>query len=180
MPDIFERARAINDDYRTAAMSRLYYACRLRYVRRINLAFELTIAIAGSATIATWNIWTTGILATLWKILGATAAVLAVIKPLANFSKRIERYSALVADYGGMFFDLDRLILEMKADRNVSDELWARFLGIHQRTKGLGIRDDPVPRKRLHRKCFETINIQIPATFLWWPEEMQNGERSQR
>lgn len=168
---IYEKAKAINDEYRTAAMSRRYYGCRLKTIRHWNRALEIVVAIGSSAAIATWTVWQTGETAFVWKSLAAVATVVAVIKPFLGLAKEIERYSELVGGYSALFYDLEQLVLDMRTSGGLSDAMWQHYLAIRQRTKDLAMKDDILPSKRLHRRCYDQIKRELPAEDLWWPDE---------
>lgn len=167
----YEKARALNDEYRTVAMNRKYYACRLASIKRLNLALEILIAVGTSGAVAAWTLWKTGPPAVAWKVLAAVATLLSVIKPFLNLGKEIERYSELVVGYAALLFDLDAVILEVRTSNRISDGAWQKFLTHRERTKQLGIKDDLRPKVRLHRRCYSEINHEIPARTLWWPSE---------
>ena len=174
MPDTsseYEKAKAINDAYRTAAMNRKYYSCRLNRAKRLNLSIEIFMAFGTSGAVAAWNIWSNGKGVLVWKILAAIVTLIALIKPFLQLSKTIERYAELVTGYAGLYYDLEQLSLDMKTSKCVGDSCWKRYLSTLQKTKDLGIKDDISVRKRLHRKCFDDVKKEIPASSLWWPEK---------
>lgn len=168
-------AQAMNDEYRSAAMNWKYYGARLERVKQINLTLELVLAISSSGAIAAWNIWQSGAGETLWKVLAAVAAVIAVVKPLIGLDKSIERYSELVVGYAALFYDMRKLIADGKAANTVTAEDWARFGSVQQRIAALGVRDDPVPKRRLHMISYETVLREMPDDLLWWPKETEDA-----
>ena len=171
MSSIREKARAINDGYRTAAMNRQYYACRLTTTQRLVTTLDVVAAVAASGTIAAWASWQTGAGATLWKALAGFAAVVTTVKPFLRLSKDVERYSELVIGYAAVYFDLKQLVEDVRTEQSLSEASWSRYQAVRQRTKDLGIKDDLVPKKRLHRRCYEQVKKEIPQDTLWWPSE---------
>ena len=84
-------------------------------VRRLNTRLEVAIALGTSAAIASWAIWKTGSGEYAWLVISGLATLLAVIKPIINLPKQIERYSKLFVGHGDAQFDLERIAQQVKA-----------------------------------------------------------------
>lgn len=171
MSAVLEKARSVNNEYRTAAMNRRYYACRLQKAQSLNTGLEIAVAVSSSGSIAAWSAWQTGPGVVAWKLLAAIAAIVAVAKPLLRLSKDVERFSELTVGYGALYFDMRQIVEDLRISGVMSDEIWSRYCAVRQRLKDLGIKDDLVPRKRLHRRCYDEINREIATETLWWPAE---------
>lgn len=175
----FQKARVINDDFRSAAFNRKYYGCLLARWKRINLTFEITIAVGSSAAVAAWNLWQVGPATYVWKVLAALATLMAVVKPFLGVTKNIERYSELVAGWAELFYDLKRVTVRMRTTGAIEDATWSSYEPTQQRVKELSVKDDPEVDKRLQRRCFEETKLWIPPDTLWWPEESEDGRSRQ-
>jgi hypothetical protein len=152
-------------------MNRRYYACRLQEIQRWLTVLDIVVAISASGTIAAWSVFKDGGGSFAWKTFAAVAAVVAVVKPFLRLSKDVERYSELVVGYAAVYFDMKAIVQDIKTEGRVTDEAWARFSVVRQRTKDLGLKDDLIPKRKLHQRCFHEVNNQIPSATLWWPIE---------
>jgi hypothetical protein len=96
-------AKVLHDDYRTAILNKCYYGHKLSFFSRVNVGFEILIAMGATgstgAGIANLTIWTgpPGILA--WAAVSGTAVVLSTLKPIINIGKQIERCGKLWGEY---------------------------------------------------------------------------------
>ncbi|MBV9068281.1 MAG: hypothetical protein JO231_06195 [Acidobacteria bacterium] len=168
---ILMKAQTVNDEYRTAALNRKYYGCRLQTVKRQNLTCEILLAFSSSSAVAAWSLWQTETGSLAWKILSAVAAIIAIVKPLLALDKDIERYSELVVGYAALYYDMRKLIADAKINSGVAAEDWARFESFQQRMAALGVKDDLRARQKLHDRCYDEVLSEIPDSALWWPLE---------
>jgi len=95
--DEFAEVRSVYDTHRDVRMHMKYYGSRLASYQRRNLAMEVGIALGTSATLLALPIWNTGFGKVVIATLALIAAVLGVLKPILNWSKKIEHYSKLWA-----------------------------------------------------------------------------------
>jgi hypothetical protein len=167
---IYNSVRTLYSQYRTVSLNRKYYGNRLQTFRGWDRFFEITIAIGTSSAIGGWAIWHASIGSSLWAVLGALVAVLAVIKPFLQLSKQIERYTKLFIGYGDTFYDLDLLVFEIGRTQIYSNEMDKAYRKTLERLRLLAADDDPQPNQKLLRKCTAEVNKEIPMTSLWWPQ----------
>ena len=167
----YEKAKVINDELRNAALSRRYYGCLLIRTKRIVLTLDILVALSTSAAVAAWNLWQGGAGAYVWKILGALATLVAVIKPFLNLSKEVERYSDLVSGWTAVYYDLKEINVRMRTSDSIPEDAWSAYEATQKRVKDLGGKEDPRIDQGLLRLLFETIKLEIPPETLWWPEE---------
>jgi hypothetical protein len=159
------------DSYRTSLMNMKYYGLRLSAFQRLNLMLELVVAIGASASVAGWAIWKIASGSVVWAVIAGTSALLAVIKPIAQISKQVERYSKLHSGHADVSFDLEALIREIRADGAVSDPIKHTYSRTMERIRVLVPQDDPRPSRKLLKKCFDEVNREIDVRDFWLPKE---------
>jgi hypothetical protein len=164
------QVRSINDLYRTALMNRKYYARRLRMYRRWNSAMEITIAVGTSSVVAGWGIWRLASAgATAWGVLAALAALMAVLKPILQLPKELERYSKLHIGYCSLYYDQDHIIFGLQHSNAVTQQIWESFLQIRTRNNELGLEDETYPDMKNLRQCQNEVLAELPQGSLWLP-----------
>lgn len=161
--------RHLYDAYRTARMNRLYYGWRLTALKRWNLGFEISIALASSAVVAAWGIWRVGAGQLAWNAVAGIGALLALVKPFLQLAERIERYGRLYAGHGDVCFDLERVVERVAETHLVVPEHRAAYDACGERTRKLAPEDEPNPRPRVLRRAYEQVKREIPAAGLWMP-----------
>lgn len=161
------------DQYRTAMLNRIYYGTRLANFKRWNLAHEIAIAIGTSSALAAWAIWKTDTGGKVWAIITGLATILAILKPILQLSKQIERYSKLFAGHGDVLFDLEALIRKVRSTKEVTKEMENNFNQALSRIKTLAPQDYPKPSRELLNRCYAEVNKQVPANSLWIPKEVE-------
>jgi len=167
---LYDCVRNVNNTYRTALLNRKYYGYRLSVVKKRNTALEIVIAVGTSSAVGAWAIWqSTAVGANAWAVLTCLAALFAVVKPILNLSKDVERYSKLFVGHGDVYYDLQAITMELARVRGYTDKIRETFESVLKRIKQLGIEDDPKPNEKLHRRCFEEVKTEIPVNSLWWP-----------
>ncbi len=172
--EIRARLIAAYDLYRKALLNRKYYGHRLASWKRWNTGFEIALAVGTSGTIGTWALWKTGAGQYAWTFVAAFAAVLGVIKPIIQLGKGIERYSKLYSGWGGVFYDLEGVVEDIKATHKYTGEMANIVTSAHNRIKDLTPEDDPNPNRRLVRKYYNEVLIEIPPAMLWVPQATSN------
>src|SRR5216684_5298611 len=86
------RLRQIYDAYRSALLNRKYYGCQLDSYRKMNRASDIVLAIATPGMVGAWAIWHSQTGQLLWGVIASSVSLLAVVKPIFNWSKEIDRY----------------------------------------------------------------------------------------
>ena len=155
--------------YRTALLNRKYYARRLAGWRWWNMVCEVAIALGTSGTIATWAVWKTGLGEYAWTFVAAFTAILAVLKPIIQLTKGIERYSKLYIGHSDLFYDLQGMVAEIQRTHNFSAEMISAIKSARGRFKKLALDDDPTPNPPQVRECYNEVNREIPPESLWVP-----------
>lgn len=159
----------IYDLYRTVLLNRKYYARRLDLTKKMNLWLEICLAVGTSGTIGAWAIWKTGYGQYIWIVIAGGAAILAVIKPIVQLSKGIERYSKLYVGYSDLFYDLQEVVGDIRKSRLFTKEMSNAVKNARNRIKKLALEDDPQPRQKLLVQCYNEVNREIPPERLWIP-----------
>lgn len=95
--------------------------------------------------------------------------MIAVLKPILQFSKEIERYSRLHIGYCGLYFDLKVLVEEVKLARSFTKEMIKEQKQTYDRHKNLSLQINDKEDDKLVRKCMVEVNRQIPKESLWMP-----------
>lgn len=167
-----DRLRDLYDKYRTALLNRKYYGARLVLFQRWNLTMEIVIAVGSSSAIAAWAIWREGSGATTWAVLTGVAALFAVVKPLLQLSRQVERYSKLYYGHGDVAVDFGMLADDAHRSKKFTPEMERTYRQALQRFRLLSPQDDPKPDKQLLRKCYDEVNAEVPPENFWMPEEV--------
>lgn len=166
-----ELARQIYARYRTALLSKKYYAHRLQSFEIANIVVEVTIAVTSSGTIASWYVWKDAAGALAWQHLGMITAVFALIKPFLALTSKIERSANLHASYALLFNELKSLVEDMRVEQTISPDMVTRFHNARERMTGMVSKEEAKPSERLAKRYFEEVNREIPAIELWMPPE---------
>ncbi|MGO9137256.1 MAG: hypothetical protein ACLP9S_04645 [Syntrophales bacterium] len=167
---LYDCVRVVNNTYRTASMNRKYYGYRLSSVRRINIVLEIAVAVGTSSAIAGWVIWkSTSVGELLWAILAGISTLIAVVKPIINLSRQIEKYTKLFIGHGDVYYELQTIVLDIMKMKDYSTQSDQAFKSALEKMKKFAADDDPKPNKKLLRKCYDEVNKEIPMDSLWWP-----------
>lgn len=171
--DLFSLRAQLSDvyrDYRNTCLSKKYYEHRLKSVRNINLIYEIVLAFGTSGTVGAWAIWKEPGGNTVWIGIGVTVALLTIIKPLVKLGDEIERLSFLATKYAAMQIDFQLLIFDIKATRQLNDELRRFYKEICTKMQELSAKEDSAPNQKLLRNLCEEVNREIPPKSLWSPD----------
>lgn len=106
----------------------------------------------------------------MWLVLAGLVAIIAILKPILQLSKAVERYSKLLVGYTALYNELQGLVLEVKTRKTLTDEMWRCFRGQLSRLSKLDLEDDARPSQRLAHRCYEEVNNEIRPSELWMPE----------
>ncbi|HEX8138504.1 MAG TPA: hypothetical protein VF544_13130 [Pyrinomonadaceae bacterium] len=161
------RARAFYDDYRTAFMNHRYYECRLDTYKKWNLYYEIGLAIGTSGTVAAWYLWKTPLGAAVWPVIAGAVAVMSILKPLLNLSKRVETYSKLYVGYTELFYDLQQVKKKIEASGSVTDEILEPYAQADERFKKLALEDEKAKEKLLNN-CVAYVKKRNPPFEQWY------------
>lgn len=165
------RLRRIYDNYRTAWMSRDYYACRLHYFRRCNQWYEIVLAVGASGSgLSGWYVWQTRAGVVVWAVIAGASALLAILKPILQIPKQVERYSKLYAGYCTLTYDYEKLVDEIKATGGLTPEMRELREKSEERFKALSEDDDPKPSEKLLRQCQEGVRRRVEKFDDWCPK----------
>src|SRR5688572_12095384 len=110
------RLHQLYDEYRTAILNRKYYGHRLKIAKRQELVADLIVAIGTSSAVAGWTFWQTPRIATVWSVIGAAAALAAILKTALPLAQTVERYSKLYTGYSGLCFDIKQIIDHVRSE----------------------------------------------------------------
>ena len=165
------RLRRVYDNYRAVWMSRDYYACRLDYLQKCNLWYEIVVAIGASGSaVSGWYVWQTQAGAFVWALIAGAAALLAILKPILQLPKQIERYSKLYTGYCDLTYDYGKLVDDVRATGGITPEIRELLEKSEERFKDLSLQDDPKPSEKLLRKCQEGVKRRTPNFEEWYPK----------
>jgi len=167
--DLTGELRWFYDGYRNALFNQKYYAHRLLTYRKWNLIFELALAAGTSGTIGAWAIWKESVGRGAWAILAGVAALIAVAKPIIQLPKSIERYSKLYVGYNDLYHEFERLVSEVNAEKEFTQQTRKSFRLAVERYQRLALEDDPKPVERLRQRLYDEVNREIPPSKLWMP-----------
>lgn len=167
------KLKQLYDDYRSARLSVKYYSARLVTFQRLNFWMEILLAVTSSSAIGAWTLLHSGPGQSVWAALGGVTAVVAVLKPILQFPKRIERYQSLYGGYTSLFYDLESVVQEVKIEHALSEELEAVWASAKKRLVELAPQDDPPAELKGEwvRRFTDDVNCEIPVESLWIPEE---------
>ena len=164
-----ENLKDLYGNLRTAAMNRAYYGNRLEKLRFRIKAWEVMIALGTSSAIASWAFWKESLGEYAWLALSAVATILAILKPIFNWAKDIERYGKLFAGHGDVLFDLERLAQRASATQTFDKAARDRYDEVIVRYGKLFAEDDPSPNRKLVESCYEDVKRRYPADRFWLP-----------
>lgn len=176
MPESSEKRKLMNelndvyDDYRTVGMNQKYYAKRLTRISRFNTWYECILAVGASGTFAGWSIFQDGVGKRTWTIFAGVVAILVVIKPFLQVSRKIRQYSKLRTDYRNLYYDYRMLAREIRREEQFTEEMKNMLRKAEKRYADVAIADDTNPSKRLLLKCQDEVNQEVPVESLWYPQ----------
>lgn len=168
-PDHVARLKIIYDHYRTFRLNQLYYGERLDQYRKYNKAVEIALIVGTSGSVGGWAIFQGGVGSKVWGLVSGIACLLAVLQPVLKLKDGIERYSKLHTGHADVYYDLHRIVLDISANRELTESMYARFESVMERFTNLVKDDDPKPNEALLTRCEEAVKKEIPAHSLWMP-----------
>ena len=156
---------------RTARLSEKYYGCRLKRFDFINTSCEIIIAVtATSSAVASFPFWGDGVGAQLWKYLICLSAVISVIKPFLQLTKKIRAYEELYSGYQMLCYDLNSLRVDINQAQQFSKAHQARFNRIKARRRHLvGSSPERTEDEKLKAACVLSVLLEMPVQSFYVP-----------
>ncbi|MFI5380097.1 MAG: hypothetical protein ACHRHE_12430, partial [Tepidisphaerales bacterium] len=146
------------DLYREARMNVKYYGEKIASYQRWILTIEVAVALGTSGTVVSLPIFST----TAGKIIvigaGTIAAILGVLKPILNLSKKIERSSKLWSGYLAIFNGAGRIVRAVQIHQEIDDRLAVRIEELHDRMDVLSTDDDPSAEGKTLERLQNEVN----------------------
>lgn len=166
-PNTRVQINGIYSDYRKAVMNHLYYQCRVEYLKKINLYYEIVLAVGASGTIAAWYVWQTPLGKAAWPIFAAVVAVLSILKPILKLPEKIEKLSKLQVGYKELYYELDKWKRVMEENKGLTPEVLKASAEAQERYRRLAIEDE-APDDKILTKCFEEVKKRTSAFADWY------------
>jgi hypothetical protein len=162
---------AVYNLYRTARLNIKYHSMRLQRLEQLNLGLELAIAVAApSSAVAGLWFWDTTVGGVLWKLLGAAAAFVAVLKPLLALPRKIKAHSEVLSGYKALEHDLFELTQEVVHRGDYDSELREDYKRAVRRKGELALKDpEAKPRRKAIRRLMEEVKRELPAAQFYVP-----------
>ena len=157
--------------FRTAAMNQKYYRYVIERTQKTNLGLEIIIALGATVTgVSGWALWETDAGLILWPIIASVSALIAVIKPMLNFSKKIEKYSKMYAGYADIYYKIRTLKEFIESRQAITEEDYNTYNEIPNLFKELAILEEELLNIKLLTKCQEKVNRENPPDSFWMPK----------
>jgi len=166
-PNTAVQINGIYNDYRKAYMNRLYYDCRVEFLKKVNLYYEIVLAVGTSGTVAAWYVWETGFGKTVWPIFGGTVALLSILKPILKIPERIERLSKLQTGYSELYYELEQSKRTMEEQKGLPPDVLKSSAAAQARYRKLAMEDE-VPHEKLLQRCFDEVKRKTAAFPDWY------------
>jgi hypothetical protein len=162
----------VYDKLRSASLNVKYYGTKLQWAQWTTTTVEVILALAASSTLGGLTIWKSTGAQALWTGLSATAAVLAVLKPLLGSTKKIRDLEALVLGYRLLYHDLQDLRNTIAQDRKYGGAQRKRFEKLSDKERELISRSrEAKPNKRLQRRFTNEVINELPVESFYLPPE---------
>jgi hypothetical protein len=161
----------VYDQFRTARLNELYYGRRLLSYERFNFWSEVVVAVTSSSSaIAGFAFWSSEAGNPAWKAMLALAAVVTVMKPLLNLTKRIRSYEELFSGYRLQFHDLKDLRIDISQARDYTEAHKARFKKIIDKQRLLADKSpERMEHKRVKSECQAAVLAEFPSRSFFIP-----------
>lgn len=161
----------VYDKFRTARLNVKYWSGVLNSLSSENFWIELVLAVSASSTVAGLWFWYTLFGGTVWKVLSALAAFLAVLKPSLRLTDRVRRVEGLLVGYRALDHDLDTLCISIRQQGEYSKALKGQFDRALARLGDL-VRRAPNEKtnEKLLRRCMDEVKRELPVENFFVPE----------
>lgn len=184
----------VYDLLRTARLNELYYAAKLKTLKRRHWWMEIAIAVTTPAAAAAAGVlegdrsaglkWLPAVssivfvdhhrewIVAIWALIAALASFLALAKPFMRLGESIGKVEACHAEYRSIAAEVAEVRSEVRLRHAYIDELQTWFRQIRRRKTYACEREPPEPvDTRLTRKIEARINRELPADAFYVPEE---------
>lgn len=161
----------VYDLFRTARLNVKYLEARIKQMKQANFWIELLLAFSASSTVAGLWVWESAWGGYAWKLVGTVAAILAVLKPILNLTKKIQGSEKSLIAYLAWDHDLYKLTVLINQRQAYDAEMKKEFLK-HIDTRGELIKIDAGSKKneKLREQCYQQVLTEIPSESLFVPE----------
>ena len=168
----------VYDLYRTARLNVKYFSGRLNKLQRLNFWMEFILAAtASSSAIAAFALWQTSIGGKVWQILGALAAILAIMKPLLNLTEKIRKIEEVITGYRVLENDLKKIEVLIRQRKAYDKELSDKFLAALDRMDELIIRyTESSEDEKLKKRCQDEVLHELPPDHFYIPEGANHAQ----
>jgi hypothetical protein len=147
-----------------------YYACRLKWHRRWNMIGDAAIAVSASGALASATFMKTPAGQELLTVALVFSTFATILKPVIKLNDRIIRLSKLQVQYLELYQDFTTLMYEVREADEVQPKHEKQLSILNDRYNKLGLQNDPGESSRLMRRFQAEVEIQIPNTELWLPQ----------
>jgi hypothetical protein len=155
-----------------SALNKEYYGVRLHRTQRWNDFLEIAIAIgtagSGISALTLWKIEPWGPF--VWGALTIVSATLAVVKPIIQLNKRMERLTRLYLGHTDNYANLLVLVSRIQRSGTTTPEFLSLFETAEAKFQELSRDDDPHPNMSLLRRCEAAVRKRHPPESAWYPE----------
>ncbi len=163
----------VYDLYRTARLNYKYYSAKLNRTELVVFWMDLILLVtAPSSAIAGLWFWDNPTGEVLWKYLGSIAAIVAIIKPLLNITKKIKRYEELRSGYSSLEHDLQEIKELVFLKKRYDNKLQNDYKRALKRKGRLAKKEiDSTENKKLKRRCEKEVLEELPVDSFYIPKE---------
>jgi hypothetical protein len=168
----------IYNEYRTSCLNAKYYGCRLHSVQRTNFWLEVVVAAGTSAGIGGLTLLQSEPAHSIWTVIAAVSAVLAIVKPVANLSAKLSKYARLYGEYAKLTATIRTVVENITVTKDFLPEDERVYRSAQATFSELAKDDDPRPSRRLLTKLQNEVNNEISPETLWLPPASTEGAAS--
>lgn len=164
---------SVYDLYRTSRLNVKYYSAKLHRAENEIFWMDCILLItAPSSSIAGFWFLQNPVGEYSWKILGAIAAIIAILKPLLNRTKKVKNYEELRAGYRAFEHDLHVIKENIIQKRSYDLDLQNEFQKALKRIGILKNKEvDSEEDKALKIKFTKEVLTELPTDQFYIPEE---------
>jgi hypothetical protein len=168
----FNPVWTVYNELRTARLNVKYLQHQIGKLKRVNLGYEIFLALATSAAVAGFSFWQLGLGKTIWTTVGWLAAILAVLKPILKLPEDFQRKQELLASYMILDHDLNTIRTEIQFRHKYDEMLKSQFTRALQRKAELLQKDTASSiNERLRNYCYEEVLRELPTNSFYIPPE---------
>jgi len=139
-------------------MNSRYYGYLCQNYEKKEKILKILLAITTSTSIASWKLWNQSVLwlnlSIVWQILTALSAIIAIILPLINYSKKSQKLAILKYFYSILLVDYERLWLTLNRENAVIDTIQKEYLILREKEASYSLEEAYVKNDiELIKKC---------------------------